>query len=91
MGTGIDELDKLVDGGKAAASDVKMKWKMKLAGVAVAGIGALLLKFSSDPTMTKIAIGVIVVGVVMILGTGGVKWVLKEAYSAGKNQPRTKI
>ncbi len=91
MGTGINEIDELVEGGKSAAADVKMKWKMKLAGVVVAGIGALLLKFTADPTMTKIAIGVIVVGVVMILGTGGIKWVLKQAYSAGKNQPSVKL
>jgi len=91
MGTGINEIDELVEGGKSAASDVKMKWKMKLAGVFVAGIGALLLKFTADPTMTKIAIGVIVVGVLMILGTGGIKWVFKQAYSAGKNQPSVKL
>ena len=91
MGTGINEVDELVEGGKSAVADVKSKWKMKLAGVAVAGIGALLTKYSENATMNQIGIGVIVVGVLMILGTGGIVYVVKQIHSAGKNRPRVKL
>jgi len=87
MGTGIDELDGLVNDGKSAASDIKLKWKMKLAGAAVAGVGALITRyFVNPPVMIKVGIGVIVVGVLMILGTDGIKFVLKQLYSAGKSR-----
>jgi len=91
METGINEVDNMVEGGKAVATDVKVKWKMKLVGIIIAGIGVLFVKFTADPTMAKIAIGVIVIGVLMILGTGGIVFILKQALSAGSNQPRTKL
>lgn len=91
MGTGINELDDIVEDGKTVASDVKAKWKIKLVGTGVLGIGVLLLKFTSDATMNKVAIGVIVVGVLMILGVNGIKWVFKQALSAGKSQPDVKL
>jgi hypothetical protein len=88
MGTGIDEVDGLVDDGKSVVADVRMKWKMKLWGTAVTGVGALITRYwSNPPVMTKVGIGVIVVGVLMILGTDGIKFVLKQLYSAGKNSP----
>lgn len=91
MGTGINELDDIVEDGKTVASDVKAKWKIKLVGAGVLGIGVLLLKFTSDATMNKVSIGVIVVGVLMILGINGITWVIKQALSAGKNKPDVKL
>jgi hypothetical protein len=88
MGTGIDEVDGLVEDGKSVVADVRMKWKMKLWGAAVAGVGALITRYwDNPPVMIKVGIGVIVVGVLMILGSDGVKFVLKQTYSAGKNRP----
>ncbi len=92
MATGIDELDELVDGGKTAAADVKAKWKMKLGGVAVAGIGGLVLRYVGESQEVRYAgIGAIVVGVLMILGTEGIKWAGIQVLSAGKSRPRTKL
>lgn len=92
MGTGIDELDNLVNSGKTAAADVKKKWKMKLIGVAVACIGALMISYSGDsPEMKKAGIGVVLVGGLMILGTDGIKWAGMQIFSAGKNRPDTKL
>ena len=88
MGTGTDEVDGLVEDGKSVVADVRMKWKMKLWGAAVAGVGALITRYwDNPPVMIKVGIGVIVVGVLMILGSDGVKFVLKQTYSAGKNRP----
>jgi hypothetical protein len=92
MGTGIDELDQLVEGGKSAAADVKGKWMMKLGGVAVAGIGALVLRSAGEsPEIRYAGIGILVVGVLMILGTDGIKWTARQIWSAGKNKPRTTV
>lgn len=92
MGTGIDELDELLNGGKAAAADVKRKWKMKLGGVALAGIGALVLLFAGDsPEIRFAAAGLLAAGVLMILGTNGIKWAARQIWSAGKNKPKTAV
>ncbi|MBM4027435.1 MAG: hypothetical protein FJ280_18820 [Planctomycetes bacterium] len=91
METG-DEVDDLARGAKNAVSDVRKKWKMKLFGVMVAGIGtAILLLSESGSDAKRIGIGVIVVGALMILGTRGLMFVFKQAYFAGKNQPRVKL
>ncbi len=88
MGTGIDEVDGLIGDGKCVVADVRMKWKTKLWRAAVAGVGALITRYwDNPPVMTKVGIGVILVGVLMILGTDGIKFVLKQIYSAGKNSP----
>ena len=88
MGTGIDEVDSLVEEGTSVVADVRMKWKIKLWGAAVAGVGTLITRYwDNPPVMSKVGIGVIVVGVLMILGTDGIKFVLKQIYSAGKNSP----
>lgn len=88
MGTGFDEVDGLVDDGKSVLADVRRKWKMKLGGAAVTAAGALVTRYwTTPPVMSKVGIGVIVVGVLMILGTEGIKFVLKQIYSAGKNNP----
>ncbi|MEI7901323.1 MAG: hypothetical protein WCK89_13815 [bacterium] len=87
MSTGFDELDSLAEDGKSAVSDIRLKWKMKLAGAAVIGIGALITRYwSSPPVMFKIGTGIIVVGVLMVLGTDGIKFVLKQLYSAGRKR-----
>lgn len=92
MGTGIDELDELVCSGKTAVADIKTKWRMKLGGAAVMGIGALMIRYASDSgDIKKIGIAGIVVGVLMILGTDGVKWAIGQIWSAGKNAPKTKV
>jgi hypothetical protein len=88
MRTGVDEVDSLVDDGKNVVADIRMKWKMKLRGAAIAGIGTLITQYWYNPSiMSKVGIGMIVVGVLMVLGTDGIKFVLKQIYSVGKNSP----
>lgn len=82
----------MVEDGKNVVADVLMKWKMKLWGAAVTGVGALITGYwSNPPVMSKVGIGVIVVGVLMILGTDGIKFVLKQLYSAGKKAPDAEL
>lgn len=90
MSKGINEFDEMVEGSKAPAAAVKMKWSMKLVGLAITAVGVLLLKSSSYPVMKQISAGVIVVGALMILGTGGIKFVLNQIWSAVKKTPIVK-
>ena len=92
MGTGIDELDALVNDGKTAVSDIRRKWRMKLAGAAVAVAGGLMFIYagrSSDAL--KVGVAIIVVGVLMMLGSGGITWVVRQLWSAGKKIPSPKL
>jgi hypothetical protein len=98
MPTGIDDIDEMVEGGKSVASDVKSKWKTKLIGLAIAAVGGLIAYFTrgtapntAGHTVFYVGIGAVVVGVVVILGVGGIKWICKQAYSAGKNTPTPKL
>ena len=98
MPTGINEIDEMVDGGRSVVSDVKANWRTKLIGLAVGMASGTVVHFtrisapeSTGHTMFLVGIGGIVVGVLLMLGVGGVQWIARQVYSAGKNAPKTKV